>query len=174
LEYNIPFLVAAMPEKIQVFGRSEVADIVGLEYAVVKNWSNGKPITIEPSIEAPGRRGAKSLYNRTDVYLFALAKHLSELGFALEAVERAFRGVEEAWLMASERGGLILARLNTDRPLVAHVSGRLPKSQYQIEYARLVMPLIFDKATTFHVVVHLGAVLDAIDKRIAEVKGHTR
>ncbi len=166
-------MVVSTEKKPEIFDRAAVAEIVGLDYAVVKNWSTGKPITITPSIYAPNRKGAQSLYSRTDIYLFALAKHLSELGFALEAVARAFRLIQLNWLKPDERGALLLGRLNATEKnaFVDHVPRGLTADKSSHEYARKIMPLMLDKNTSSVLTVHLDSILDDIDKRIQRIKG---
>jgi len=63
--------------RVQVFDRRDIAEILGISPALVRNWSLEKPYKITPSLRAPGRRGASNLYRIEDVYLFKVAKLLS-------------------------------------------------------------------------------------------------
>ncbi len=163
-------MVASIEKKPEIFDRAAVAEIVGLDYAVVKNWSTGKPITITPSIYAPNRKGAQSLYSRTDIYLFELAKQLSELGFGLESIAKALAKLNLRWLDAGERGVLVLARLNTDNLFVDHVPGTLAGNDATHEYARKIMPLMLSRKSSLVLSAHLTSILNDVDERILKYK----
>jgi hypothetical protein len=164
--------MVALPieKKPEIFDRAAVAKIVGLDYAVVKNWSTGNPIRITPSIYAPNRRGAQSLYSRTDIYLFELAKQLSVLGIALEAIAKAFAKVNLRWLDADERGVLVLARLNTDNLFVDHVPGTLKGNDATHEYTRKIMPLMLNRKSSLVLSAHLTSILNDVDEQILRYK----
>ncbi|MGH9635213.1 MAG: MerR family transcriptional regulator [Candidatus Angelobacter sp.] len=164
-------MVASTADKPEIFDRAAVAEIVGIDYAVVKNWSTGKPITITPSIYAPNRKGAQSLYSRTDIYLFELAKELAELGIALEAVARTLAKLNLRWLDEDERGVLVLARLNTKNLVVEHIPGTLSGNDAAHEYARKIMPLMLSKQSSLVLSAHLNSILNDVDKRILKQKG---
>lgn len=69
-----------MVSQPQVFEISEVATILGMPVSKVKNWTIGRPLKIKPSVRVAKGRGKRNLYGRKEVFLFGLARHLSEDG----------------------------------------------------------------------------------------------
>ena len=63
---------------------SEVAELVGLPEATVKNWTFGRPLAITPSVSTGGGQGSRSLYSLYDVWRFAVARELVAAGFGSE------------------------------------------------------------------------------------------
>ena len=66
---------------------SEVAELVGLPEATVKNWTFGRPLAITPSVSTGGGQGSRSLYSLYDVWRFAVARELVAAGFAPRAIQ---------------------------------------------------------------------------------------
>jgi hypothetical protein len=157
-----------MIDQIEVFNRRDVAEIVGIDPAVVRNWSSGKPIAIGPSVDAPKQRGAPSLYSRTDVYLFALAKHLSSEGFELTAIGNVLSRLKRDWFDESERGSLVLAKLSSDKPVIEYISRKLN----QKEESNLFGNILSRNRTHSFYVTHIDSILERIDRQIRVVKGH--
>src|SRR5450755_3901247 len=55
-----------------LFMQSEAANILGLPNSLVKNWTIGRPLEINPSIAARGT-GSRNLYDQRDLYRLAIA-----------------------------------------------------------------------------------------------------
>ena len=72
---------------LRVFDRRQIAEILGVAPALIRNWSTGKPFRIEPSIRAPRKRGSANLYTLEDVYLFGIVARLSEIGIRPELLK---------------------------------------------------------------------------------------
>lgn len=105
------------------FGRAEIARILGIDYAVVKNWSSGKPLRIAPSIRAPGRRGKENLYSLSDLYRMGAAAALLAGGLKIETVVRVMQRVEDEWFARDKRGTVLISALSTSQPKVRHLPG---------------------------------------------------
>ncbi len=69
-----------------VFLLSQAADILGMPQSRLKNWTNGRPLKISPSIGAQGT-GSRNLYDRSDLYRLAVASQLNQDGFAARAIQ---------------------------------------------------------------------------------------
>jgi hypothetical protein len=148
-----------------VFDRSQISGIAGLTTAVVKHWSTGKPLSIPPSIHAPGRVGAQPLYSRDDVYKFALAAVWSgKLTFQL--IQKIRPKLHAEWFLSEERGLLLIARIHEpEEPVVEHYSKKLPK------WSRINVPKKYVRDLLLHgrygtYSFDLGKFLDEIDQRI--------
>jgi hypothetical protein len=65
----------------EIFDLHEVAVIIGVEDYTVKNWTFGKPFSVEPSV----RIGSRTFYDIYDVLTLAVANEMRELkvGFDL-------------------------------------------------------------------------------------------
>lgn len=70
--------------ELGIFDLHEVALIVGIEDHTVKNWTFGKPFSIEPSI----RSGSRTFYDDGDVLMIALANQLKELGLNFDEIKK--------------------------------------------------------------------------------------
>jgi hypothetical protein len=71
---------------MQAFDLVEMAGLVGMKSAKVKNWTVGRPFTIHPSAYQASGRGSINLYSIQDVYLMAVAGEFSKAGFAAVAI----------------------------------------------------------------------------------------
>jgi hypothetical protein len=69
-----------------LFMQSEAANILGLPNSLVKNWTIGRPLEINPSIAARGT-GSRNLYDQRDLYRLAIAAQLSADGVAPRAIQ---------------------------------------------------------------------------------------
>lgn len=71
---------------METFTRGEVAWILQMPEAKVKNWTIGRPLKLSPSIRTAKGTGSRNLYNIEDLYTMAVANELSKGGMALELV----------------------------------------------------------------------------------------
>ena len=108
-----------MPE-ITVFELSEVAGLLHLSSSTVKNWTIGRPLSIQPSIRAEGGTGSRNLYGRDDVCLFALVTQLTRDGFATRTLKHV---LEELAVLKEREGGLA--------PVLAHYSTLVISSPHE-------------------------------------------
>src|SRR4051812_4256554 len=69
-----------------VYMQSQVAEILGMPLAQIKNWTIGRPIEISPSLRARGT-GSRNLYDNDDLYKFAAAAHLYADGLSARAIQ---------------------------------------------------------------------------------------
>jgi hypothetical protein len=65
----------------------QAAEILGMPTDRLKNWTNGRPFRILPSVQAKGA-GSRNLYSQRDLYRFAIAKQLSVSGLTPVAIQR--------------------------------------------------------------------------------------
>lgn len=65
---------------IQIYELADIAALLGIEKSRVKNWTIGRPFSIQPSVRASFGKGSRNLFSRNDVYCFALVQRLSEAG----------------------------------------------------------------------------------------------
>jgi DNA-binding transcriptional MerR regulator len=68
------------------FMLSEAAIILGLPSSTVKNWTIGRPLSINPSITAHGT-GSRNMYDQRDLCRLAVAAHLSACGLTARAIQ---------------------------------------------------------------------------------------
>jgi len=72
---------------MEVFELPEVAEILELDLAKAKNWSNGRTgLVIEPSVRKASGTGSRNLFSLNDLYLFGVAQAFSGAGFAAAAI----------------------------------------------------------------------------------------
>ena len=83
------------PSSLQVFDRKQIAEILDIPIALIRNWSSGKPLAIKPSIRAPGKRGATNLYTLQDVYVFGVAAILAEFGMKALLIEHVVNWIAQ-------------------------------------------------------------------------------
>ena len=81
---------------METFTRSEVAFILGMPEAKVKNWTIGRPLKLTPSVRTARGTGTRNLYDLGDVYTMGLANELSKAGVSLDLVDFVIRNVKEA------------------------------------------------------------------------------
>lgn len=75
-----------------VFSLGEVAEILEVPKARIKNWTIGRPFTIVPKVLAASGKGSRNLYSLSDVYLFALVNQLHEDGLSNEVLQLVIDG----------------------------------------------------------------------------------
>ncbi len=78
---------------MEVFELSEVAEILAVPKARIKNWTIGRPLRIRPSVRAATRKGTRNLYSVEDVYLMGLADQLRDDGFAPETIQAVLKKI---------------------------------------------------------------------------------
>jgi hypothetical protein len=83
---------------MQAFDLIEMAELVGMEFAKVKNWTVDRPFTIHPSVYRASGRGSINLYSIQDVYLMAVAGEFSKAGFAAVAIGKLVAAIQVKFL----------------------------------------------------------------------------
>jgi DNA-binding transcriptional MerR regulator len=156
--------------QIETFERQEIADILGLKYSLLKNWTSGRPLTIKPTIHSPSSPGKQPLYSREDVYRFALARQWSKAGLTFGAVEKILNRLDDSMLRREGRGRLLVAKLNTDSPIVDYYSPNLGARDQQERELRQLLLLGDDIAGVMTFNLHV--MLDWVDRKIEVHKGH--
>lgn len=151
----------------KMFERSQVAELLGLHYAVIRNWSAGKPVTILPSVRAPGRKGSPNLYSIEDVYRMAVVQHLIVKGWGGGAIANSIMpGISNEILQPQARGIFLAAELE-HQPKYFHIT---PKQLTDKDLLARVF-WNFAKVRAFpDLIVDLERVLDPIDGRITEME----
>lgn len=71
---------------MEVFELGEIAKILGMSLTKAKNWTIGRPFTIEASIKTASGHGSRNLFSLDDLYLMGLANELSKTGMAANAI----------------------------------------------------------------------------------------
>jgi DNA-binding transcriptional MerR regulator len=74
------------PPPNAVFMLSQAAKILGLLNSQVKNWTIGRPLSINPSITAHGT-GSRNMYDPNDLCRLAVAAQLSACGLTARAIQ---------------------------------------------------------------------------------------
>jgi hypothetical protein len=78
---------------MDVFELGDIAKILGMPLAKVKNWTIGRPMTIEASIRTATGHGSRNLYSLGDVWLMGVANELSKAGMAANAIGKVVGAV---------------------------------------------------------------------------------
>jgi DNA-binding transcriptional MerR regulator len=71
-----------------VFTLAEVAKILEMPTARVKNWVVGRPLKIVPSVKSAEGTGSRNLFGVGDLYLMALVNELWKSGMTAKAIQR--------------------------------------------------------------------------------------
>jgi hypothetical protein len=72
---------------IRVFELPEIAEILEIELAKAKNWTNGRTgLEVTASVRPAGGTGKSALYSLQDLYLLAVSAEFSKAGFASKAI----------------------------------------------------------------------------------------
>lgn len=71
----------------RIFMLSEAAATLKLSATLVKNWTNGRPLRIRPSLAAHGT-GSRNVYTGVDLYRLAIAARLNRDGFAARTIQQ--------------------------------------------------------------------------------------
>jgi hypothetical protein len=84
----------ALLVSMRVFELPEMAEILDLDLAKAKNWTNGRTgLVILPSVRPAGGTGKSGLYSLQDLYLMAVAREFSRAGFAANAIGKLAEAV---------------------------------------------------------------------------------
>ncbi len=159
--------------RLIVFDRREIAEILEISPALVRNWSKGNPFQIEPSIRAPGRKGAANLYALEEVYLLGVAANLMEAGLQPRLTKKVLSYLlEHSDLLQKKNRQVYLACVAS--PLPRKFDGvrvNIPPIRHltKAELASLVRDVrwftrLFKWLAFF---IHLGVILDSLDLSIA-------
>lgn len=142
------------------FTRKGGAKVLGIRASKLQDWSRGKPLNIMPSLPAPYRKGAKTVYSLLDLYVCGIALCLCDGGMGFKKISQVLPRIDPSWFSVEVRGVLRFARLETDDPLVAHgtADGRGAIRFY----------LAHGRTQCHH--LNLKVVLDWIDSRVGELK----
>ena len=105
---------------VQIYELADVAAILGIEKSRVKNWTIGRPFSVQPSVRASFGKGSRNLFSRNDVYCFALVQRLVEAGTPVAAIQKMLDAVkphlarddfwkDQNWLFVNHTGRSALA-----------------------------------------------------------------
>jgi hypothetical protein len=78
---------------MDVFELGDIAKILGMPIAKAKNWTIGRPMTIEASIRSATGHGSRNLFSVEDVWLMGVANELSKGGMAANAIGKVVGAV---------------------------------------------------------------------------------
>jgi DNA-binding transcriptional MerR regulator len=138
---------------MEVFELGEIAKILGMPLTKAKNWTIGRPFTIEPSIKTASGHGSRNLYSLDDLYLMGLANELSKAGMAANAIGKLVEAVK-----AKFPGGLS----DVETLFVS----RGPKLAYRIETREDRVPA----DAVVRVVIDVRGLRDRIDREVARLR----
>lgn len=82
------------------FELGEMARVLEMPLTKAKNWTNGRPLWITPSIKAASGYGSRKLYSEDDLYLMAVADALSKSGMAANAIKLLLDALPTDWRKA--------------------------------------------------------------------------
>jgi hypothetical protein len=105
---------------VQIFELADVAAILGIEKSRVKNWTIGRPFSVQASVRASFGKGSRNLFSRNDVYCFALVERLIGVGTPVAAIQQMLEVVkphlasddfwkDPNWLLVNHTGRAALA-----------------------------------------------------------------
>jgi hypothetical protein len=106
---------------MEIFELGEIAKVLGMSITKVKNWTIGRPLTIEASIRTATGHGSRNLFSLEDVYLMAVANELSRAGMAAAAIGKVLvalkakfpYGLAQAGTLYVTRGERLAYRIET-------------------------------------------------------------
>src|SRR5713226_4094622 len=93
---------AKRQSRAELYGTSQVAEILNIPEWRVKNFSEGEAYRLPPAKQVGRGRGSRRLYEWTDIYRILIANELVEMGFTPEAVGRAVREIPESKLVSRD------------------------------------------------------------------------
>jgi len=79
---------------------SDTAKILGLPPSLVKNWTIGRPLTLNPSVAAHGT-GSRNMYSMGDLHRIAIAAQMNADGLAPVVIQAVLDELENAVLAGS-------------------------------------------------------------------------
>jgi len=109
---------AQRQSRAELYGTSQVAEILSIPEWRVKNFSEGEAYRLPPAHRVGSGRGSRRLYDWADIFRIAIANHLVEFGFTAEAVGRAVREIPESVL------GPYIAMLQSENPNTEGLSAK--------------------------------------------------
>src|SRR5437868_2817124 len=138
-----------------------MAELLGLDYNLVRNWTSGRPFDIKPSVRTARKKGAANLFGVNDVYRLAIAAYLL-VSSNFQVVREVLPKVREEWFDKSERGRLFAYRANSsaDEISVEHIPQSKPASAAIKDYNLL--------DSQWHSSIDLKRLLDEFDMKIEE------
>lgn len=145
------------------FERRQIADIVGVSYALVKNWTNGKTFEIMPLVSAPSQRGASKLYSLPQLYLMAITATLKQHGVHPDFVRQLLPLLKPAWFRREKRGVVIYGRSSRGKIKVVHVMIGLRGDPFATALIQFKIELSG--------CLNLRQTLDNVDRRVAKGAG---
>jgi hypothetical protein len=86
----------------ELYGTSQVAEILNIPEWRIKNFSEGKAYRLPPAKQVGRGRGSRRLYEWADIYRLLIANELVGMGFIPEAVGQAVREVPESKLISRD------------------------------------------------------------------------
>jgi hypothetical protein len=106
---------------MEIFELGEIAKVLGMSITKVKNWTIGRPLTIEASIRTATGQGSRNLFSLEDVYLMGVANELSRAGMAAAAIGKVLvavkakfpDGLAQAGTLYATRGEKLSYRIET-------------------------------------------------------------
>lgn len=118
---NTPKIILQLPE---------MADILDIEIAKAKNWTNGRTgLIIKPSIRESTGTGKSDLYSLEDLYLMALASEFSKAGVAAKAIGKLVEAIKSKFNSLTEVSSLTIWRTKAAGPFrLAEGRDRPPKA----------------------------------------------
>ena len=101
--------------RAELYGTSQVAEILNIPEWRVKNFSEGEAYRLPPAKQVGRGRGSRRLYEWTDIHRILIANELVEMGFSPETVGQAVREIPESKLVSIDyldQDSLLLALLH--------------------------------------------------------------
>jgi hypothetical protein len=98
---------------LSVYELADIANVLKIEKSRVKNWTIGRPFSVTPSVRISSGKGSRNLFSLTDLYCFALIKHLLELDAPVAAVQEMLASslvsedsfwLRRDWLVITRKG----------------------------------------------------------------------
>jgi|WetSurMetagenome_2_1015567.scaffolds.fasta_scaffold931265_1 hypothetical protein len=136
---------------MQVFELPQIKDLVGLDLAKARNWTNGRTgLVINPSVRKTPGTGHSNLYSLQDVYRFAIAKQFSGAGYAVQAIGKLLEALSP----------------HLEKPIRANAVWTIwrPKAGGPFEVATSRT----EPDDRMSVVLHIGQILAEVDAAILE------
>ena len=152
---------------MEFFTRGEVAAITGLEKAVIKNWTTGRPLLITPSIKQAKGVGTRNYYSIEDIYLFAVAGALAKKGLPLDQVQAVIDKVRTEWSRSVYvEANLLIIDDREDWLDAELVPERLGLAQYLKDFTSEQ-----DEIITVRYVINLKSLIRRIDENVKTLIG---
>ena len=147
---------------MEIFELSEVARILKVPKARIKNWTIGRPLRITPTIRTASGKGTRNLYSVEDVYVLTLANQLNEDGFSPKAIQAVIKKVR--------RKARLIGKYYSQ--LVVSSPGRVLKIEFLSGDLTVALSetLAGQAGVVSRYILDLKAVRKWIDSRIAKIR----